>query len=408
MAEQPGELIERIELSADNEAPFIQGLDRGEPAWDLVDPPATAGIWQKGDVQVLVEKAGNSWLINDDTSGRSWRLRREALAVGVYDREASPAALGRMLANFEGVLTRLEDRIAGAHLYTDPVSAPEENLDWLAAWVGLAFDPALPESRRRAWLAAAPQLSRWHGTRRGLALALDLATGGAVQGGEVVIIEDFRLRRILATLLGVDLADEKDPLLPGLQQSGNSVVGDTLVLGDMGESERAELMALYRDEASAKPGNDTIRGFYGRLAHRTTVLVHREVDEQDFGLIRRIVELEAPAHVETRVVAATWPFLVGIASLVGVDSYLASPRIPQPVRLQRSSLGLKDFLLGPVSLDSRLSGEAPAPVDPPVANAGPDMKVPWGRSFELDGSASDAAPGHRITEYHWRLLPPEV
>src|SRR5690606_26429568 len=104
-------------------------------------------------------------------------------------------------------------------------------------------DPALPEARRRDWLRAAGELARWHGTRRGLLLALDVATGGAVRGGEVIVIEDFRLRRVLATLLGVDMADEDDPLLPGLQVSGNSVVGDSLMLA---EEQRAELMALYR------------------------------------------------------------------------------------------------------------------------------------------------------------------
>ena len=148
----------------------------------------------------------------------------------------------------------------------------------------------------------------------GTVVALDVATGGAVRGGEVIVIEDFRLRRVLGTLLGVDLADEDDPLLPGLQISGNSVVGDTLVLAD---EQRAELMALFREEATSAAEDATLAQWMGRLAHRATVLVHREVDEVDLGLVRRIVELEAPAHVDVRVVTARWPFMVGVGSLVG-------------------------------------------------------------------------------------------
>jgi len=89
----------------------------------------------------------------------------------------------RMLANFEGVMTTLEDRVAAAHVFTDPATVPEPHLDWLGGWIGVAFDPVLPAARRRDWLADAPRLARWHGTRRGLALALDVATGGGVRGG---------------------------------------------------------------------------------------------------------------------------------------------------------------------------------------------------------------------------------
>src|SRR5207253_198026 len=105
---------------------------------------------------------------------------------------------------------------------------------------------------------------------------------------EIVVIESFRLRRILATLLGVDLANETDPLLPGLQQSGNSVVGDTLVVGDV---ERVELLALFREEAASAVENAAVISFYERLAHRATVLVHHELEPQDFTLIRRVVQL---------------------------------------------------------------------------------------------------------------------
>jgi hypothetical protein len=240
-----------------------------------------------------------------------------------------------------------------------------------------------------------------------------------VQGGEIVVLEDFRLRRTFSTILGADLADEEDPLTGALAVSGNSYVGDTLFLGDdgtrdledereeerrrlllekdkrkllrdtgkldllrdagtlglpgeaaklellraegerkrLGDAEKREFLALFSadlkvedDEAAA------IRRLYDRLAHRITILVHQQVQPQDLGLIARVVERETPAHVEARVLAATHSFVVGMASLVGVDTYLG-PRPPQqPVRVDQSRIGARDFIQTPVSLDPRLEG----------------------------------------------------
>ncbi|KAI5912936.1 phage tail protein [Thauera sp. 2A1] len=342
------------------------------------------------------------------------RLYREtefgaAAEAGQPDVPATASAadfLERMLANPEGWLTALEDRVAGAHLLTDPAVAPEEALEWLAGWIGVAFDGALPVERRRAWLMHAAELARFHGTRRGLSLALDIATDGGVSGGELVVLEGFRMRRLMATLLGVDLAVEDDPLLPGLVISGNSIVGDTLVLG---EAERAALLALFRDEVASDAERAAVLAFYDKLAYRVLVLVHQEVDAQDLGLIRRIVELESPAHVEVQVDTASWPLLVGIASLVGVDTYLGPPRPINAARADVSSLGNGDLVLGVGSLDARLSG-AVAPIPDavprgrPVADAGRDFGAPFGESFVLDGSASSAAAGRRITEFRWRRV----
>ncbi|MBT9498376.1 MAG: phage tail protein, partial [Zoogloea sp.] len=345
-----------------------------------------------------------AWLLRDPASGRAWPLRRSAAEIALYRPQATPADfLERFLASFEGFLTTVEDRIGAAHLLTDPSSVPEARLDWLGTWIGVAFDPALPQERRRAWLAAAPWLARLHGTKAGLQMALDIASGGAVRSGAIVVLEDFRLRRTLATLLGVNLSDEHDPLLPGLVISGNSVVGDTLILG---EREQAELLALFRPEVASDAENSAVLAFLDELANRATVLVHHSVSPQDLGLLRRIVELEGPAHVATRVLSATWPFLVGIASLLGVDTYLGPPRRPLPARVNRSSLG-QDFVLGPVAVDPRMAGAAapPPPLELPVADAGDDRRVLFGESFMLDGSGSRAAPARSLASFIWRRLP---
>jgi phage tail-like protein len=385
---------------------FVPQLDAGgTPSGTLADGFVRAGLRLSPSAAIRVDQPGKAWLLQDAASGRAWPLRSDA-AIALYRPAATPADfLDRFLASFEAMLTPLEDRVAAAHLLTDPASAPQQHLDWLAGWIGVAFDPALPAERRRRWLAAAPALARMHGSRRGLELALDIASGGGVAGGEIVVIEGFRLRRLLATLLGVDLGDDTDPLLPGLTVSGNSIVGDSLILG---ESEKLELLALFREEVATIEENAAVRAFYERLAHRATALVHQSVSPQDLGLLRRVIELEAPAHVDTRIVSATWPLLVGIASLVGVDTYLGPPPRPQPARTDVSSLGLGDYVLGPTSLDPRRSGAAAPPVSspPPVAQAGPDFTAPFGRSFNLDGSGSSAAPGRRIQGYIWtRVLP---
>ena len=316
--------------------------------------------------------------------------------------------LERFLGNFEGVLTTLEDRVAASYLLTDPRSVPAESLEWLAGWIGFSFDAAVPEERRRAMLAAAPELARLRGTPRGLALALELATGGGVSGGEIVVLEDYRLRRTFATILGADLADEDDPLLCGLSVSGNSYVGDTLFLCD---ERRREFLALFSAGLPLTAAEErAVEAFFEKLAHRVTVLVHQEVEPQELGLIRRVVEREVPAHVESRVLAASLPLVVGVASLVGVDTYLGKKPGITPVRVNRSRVGVRDFVVAPVSLDPRLEGGDPGvgspPPDPPVARLTRDeMEVPGTAPFELDGTPSEADEGQWIDRYRWMRRP---
>jgi phage tail-like protein len=313
--------------------------------------------------------------------------------------------LERFLGTFESFLTPLEDRVAGAFALTDAALVPEGSIEWLASWIGAVVEPGDPPERRRVAIETAPKIHRRHGTLDGLQMALEVATGGdlrdelgAVRRGEVVVVEDYRLRRTFATILGAQLADADDPLGGGLAVSGNSFVGDTLFLGD--ESQR-EFLSLFDAELPSGAEERAIDAFFDALAHRATVVVHELASPEEVERIRRVAELEAPAHVIVRVAPGSGGLLVGIAALVGVDTYLVPERAPAPITLGRARLGGHHRLERPPSLDPRLGGGGPyddarAPLAIPS-----DRAVELGDAFTLDGATSRAFSGRRVSRFRW-------
>lgn len=150
---------------------------------------------------------------------RAWYPRFSYLQhylPAVYrDDAVSASFLDRLLANFEGLFTTMEDRIAAAQVLFDPASTPAEALDWLARWFGLALDPAWDEDRRRLLLRHAMRFLALRGTARGLQAALRLALDECVDDeiflaagdrprrpDSVRIIERFRTRRTPGLLAG--------------------------------------------------------------------------------------------------------------------------------------------------------------------------------------------------------------
>lgn len=359
--------------------------------------------------------------------------------------------LDRFLGLFEGPLTQLEDKIAACWLLTDPAAAPGDALPWLGQWIGVgAHDGEAPEVLRQK-LRAAPWTTRLHGTLGGLLAALELETGGqlalggrvdpfrrvprpgqlalatlndivirslvlgvtdpasgqplavlaggAVTRGEIVVVEGWRLRRTFATVLGADLADETDPLTLGLAASGNSFVGDTLILGDEG---RREILALFSSDLPQSAADRVaVSAFFERLAYRVLILIRETERTRNRQRLGEVAAAEAPAHVETSLFVARQPLIVGAASLVGIDSFLLPEPESQAVRVNRSVIGKGDRVTGSGRLDARADG----PLTPrPVAVADGPVNVFSGSSFVLSSARSEAAEGRAIARNIWTWI----
>ena len=160
---------------------------------------------------------------------RAWYPRfswSERYLPAVYREDATSAALlERWLANFEGLLTGIEERIAAAHLLLSARTAPAEALDWLARFFGVLLDPRWDVARRRLFLRHAMKLFALRGTSRGVSLALHLALDADVcdasfadlpaSADSIRIVERFRIRRAAEVELGLTTEAIRIPLASG-------------------------------------------------------------------------------------------------------------------------------------------------------------------------------------------------
>ena len=312
--------------------------------------------------------------------------------------------LERFVTIFESQCTRIEDRIANAYLLTRSESTPDDSLDWLGGWIGIK-PGSYPPDRKRARLEATPSLYQWRGTAKGVTEALDVATNGACSRGAIIVIEDFRLRHIFATILGADLSIQDNPLLPGYSGSSNSIVGDALFLGDPGM--QAELQALYETDLNIPGSAQAVEAFYDQLAFRMTVFVHNQVENVNLKLVQRIVEAEKPAHVQAFVKVATQPFMIGLASLVGVNTYLGPEPPKSQVTVGVSDIGRYSIVTEMPSLDPRMNnGWNTAEYAQPIARITAPSAVKTGAAIVLEGGASTSPSGTTITRYVWTLVQP--
>jgi phage tail-like protein len=255
----------------------------------------------------------------------------------------------RLLANFEGVLTPIEGQIEASDQLLHPDAAPAENLHWLAQSLGIELPGHWPELRQRRLLKYATLLQQYKGTLPGLNLALDIATDGGIQRGEVVVVENFRLRRTMATILGRNMDDADHPLTLGTGISGNSIIGDSLILSDMNAK---EFLALFAPELADEEEKKAVEAFFELYAHRLSVLLHGKARQQK-NVVQEILREHLPAHLEWTLIETEHPFILGTSPLLAVDTYVEKRPEPEPVILNKTLIGKEGLLHNPAAFSPR-------------------------------------------------------
>ncbi|HEY3493717.1 MAG TPA: phage tail protein [Polyangiaceae bacterium] len=130
-------------------------------------------------LQLRLELSGNGRVTPRLRALRAWYPRfsylEQYLPAAYREEPDSASFLERFLANPEGTLTGIEDRIAAVQTLFDVRSAPSDALEWLAGWFGVALDPAWEDERRRLFIRHAMDFFQYRGTIQGLTMALRLA-----------------------------------------------------------------------------------------------------------------------------------------------------------------------------------------------------------------------------------------
>lgn len=217
------------------------------------------------------------------------------LLPAVYAEE--PAARDfseRFLSLFDAHLERLDDLLDRRPALFDGAALPDDALGWLGGLIGVGFEPQMTIERRRALLAAAPDLYRRRGTPGGLVDTLRIA-------------------------LGVSASLEEPGTARPWGAVGQARLGSVRLFGRsrarvlLGSS----VLGRARIHSGGDPDHDAVLSGAGRL--RVFVGLGADLD-----VATRVVRSQSPAPVLVSVRAARPGFVVG-GLRVGVDTMLTSP-----------------------------------------------------------------------------------
>jgi phage tail-like protein len=212
----------------------------------------------------------------------------------------------RFLALFDAQIENVDRTLERFPAILDGSSVPPEVLPWLGAFLDLAFEGSWTPARRRALLAAAPELYRRRGTRTGLAAAIR-----EVLGVEPVIQEPASERAWGALSHGTQLG--------AVRLFSKARARFTLDVSTLGQAP----LRSFGD-----PALDPLTA----AAFRLRVLIPSTGAQPTSELrdrLSRLIESQKPAHTVVTTRVGGLGFIVGAQAITGVDTALAP--LPAPV-----------------------------------------------------------------------------
>jgi len=234
---------------------------------------------------------------------RAWYPRfsyRDHYLPAVYrEDDTSASFVERFLAIAEGFFTTIEDRLAAAQCLFDYRCAPDETLDWLATWFGIALDPAWDEAKRRLFIRYAAEFFEWRGTVPGLMMALRLVMEDCADESifsikqelhrNIRLVERFRMRGLPAVVFG----DTSEP--DGLPLRVRTEKWDAT----LGARDLHQRWAAWIGDASAEysvrpPADASQRAEWVAFSRQTLGFVPGAADG-DVGLWREVLQRRYPS-----------------------------------------------------------------------------------------------------------------
>lgn len=230
---------------------------------------------------------------------------------------------GGFLRSLVGVIETttqgIDDKIHGIASQIDAASAPDDWLDYVARWLDLPWDDALPIEAKRRLVRDAGALLERRGTRRGLEMLLADLVGSAGQIRIVDVTVDYALMRLGGDSCG---SGGRLPLLLAGPPRSAPILSRRAVIG----------------QACLGTSCDPLAGLLPNL--RVTIAGPRSLQAALNPLLARIVSQYVPAGVRLLI---SWNSVAGFLAPSGSDGELLDAigpgRLGDDSELGRTRLG---------------------------------------------------------------------